>query len=141
MIEGLLLTPLKDIVHPKGNVLHALKKSDQGFQGFGEAYFSIVEPGAIKGWKKHAQMVLNLIVPFGAIRFRVIEEETLKNFEITLSRENYQRLTIPAGLWVAFEGVATTESFLLNIASLEHDPLEAQNRPVEAFSWGELENP
>jgi len=49
MIDGVELTPLKIIEVKDGNVLHALKKSDIGFEGFGEAYFSNVESGQIKG--------------------------------------------------------------------------------------------
>ena len=41
-VEGVLLTPLKRIHHPKGDVFHGMKKSDAGFSGFGEAYFSTI---------------------------------------------------------------------------------------------------
>lgn len=35
-IDGVLLTPLKQITHPKGDVFHAMKCVDPGFEGFGE---------------------------------------------------------------------------------------------------------
>ena len=60
--DGVLLTPLKIIEREQGNVMHALKNSDAGFDGFGEAYFTFVNNGVIKGWKKHREMTLNLIV-------------------------------------------------------------------------------
>ena len=42
-------TTLFSIIETEGGeVLHAMKKSDQGFSGFGEAYFSSINPGAIK---------------------------------------------------------------------------------------------
>ena len=59
-IEGVVLTELKMINHPKGDIYHAMKKSDNGYAGFGEAYFSTVNQNAIKGWKKHTQMLSNL---------------------------------------------------------------------------------
>ena len=40
MIEGIIITPLKKIYHTQGDIYHAMKKSDPGFDGFGEAYFS-----------------------------------------------------------------------------------------------------
>ena len=49
MLDGILLTPLKVIHHPKGDIYHALKASSPGYQGFGEAYFSIIKKGDIKG--------------------------------------------------------------------------------------------
>lgn len=38
-IEGVIVTPLKQIYNPRGDVWHAMKCSDPGFDGFGEAYF------------------------------------------------------------------------------------------------------
>ena len=52
-IDGVLLTPLKVIDVPGGDVLHGMKSSDSGYLDFGEAYFSEVEPGAVKAWKRH----------------------------------------------------------------------------------------
>lgn len=49
MIEGVKLYSLKHIVVPKGDVYHALKSTDEGYVGFGEAYFSQIEAGAVKG--------------------------------------------------------------------------------------------
>ena len=68
-MDGVILTPLKQIPHQKGDIFHAMKKSDIGFDGFGEAYFSTINKGEIKGWKKHTKMTLNLIVPVGEIEF------------------------------------------------------------------------
>ena len=36
-MDGVILTPLKQIYHPKGDIFHAMKASDIGFIGFGEA--------------------------------------------------------------------------------------------------------
>ncbi len=37
MIDGVIVTPLKIINVPGGDVFHALKKDDPGFTDFGEA--------------------------------------------------------------------------------------------------------
>jgi dTDP-4-dehydrorhamnose 3,5-epimerase len=137
LITGITLTPLKIIRNDLGSVMHALKNDDICYHGFGEAYFSSLKNGVIKGWKKHTQMILNLVVPVGKIRFVIYDDRPTsttmgKYFSINLSPiENYQRLTIQPGLWVAFEGLALGESLLLNIASIKHDPQEAENSPVD----------
>lgn len=133
-MDGVILTPLKQIHHPKGDVFHAMKKSDVGFDGFGEAYFSTIHQGDIKGWKKHTRMTLNLVVPIGEIEFIVYSEKEF--FTVKLSSRNYQRLTVPSGLWMAFRGVGEF-NMLLNLASLEHDPDEAINQPLDAipYAW------
>ena len=129
-----IVTPLKQIFHPKGDIFHAMKKSDIGFSGFGEAYFSTIKKNEIKGWKKHTKMTLNLIVPIGEIEFVIYDENKKTFFNIKLSPNNYQRLTIQPGLWVAFRGIETY-NMLLNIADIEHDPLEAINCAIEEISY------
>lgn len=141
MINGVLLTSLRVIPTPGGSVLHAMKQSDSGFTGFGEAYFSTVEPGSIKPWRCHLRMTVNLIVPVGGIRFVLhddrIGSQSRGTFqEVRLSRlENYQRLTVPPGIWVAFQGIGAPENMLLDIADLPHDPDEAERRPLEFFNF------
>lgn len=135
-LKDVIVTPLKIIDHPAGNIQHAMKASDNGYSGFGEAYFSMVNESAVKGWKKHTKMVLNLVVPVGAILFVLYDgRENSESFgqlmEIELSQKNYQRLTIPPGIWVAFSGRSSGVNLLLNMASIQHDPTEAENLPLK----------
>ena len=140
IIEGVILTPLKQIVNPKGDLYHAMKQSDNGYKSFGEAYFSTVTKDEIKGWKKHTVMVLNLIVPIGAVKFIIYDDRidsSTKNqfFSLILSQENYQRLTVPAGVWMAFRGIGEDLNMLLNIASIEHDPSEAITKQLTDINY------
>ena len=141
-IEGVIITPLKIISHPLGDIYHALKCSDEGFNGFGESYFSTVHKGDIKGWKKHLEMTLNLIVPVGKVKFVIYDErKTGKSKEVfeevELSLDNYMRLTIPPGLWVAFQGMNEGLNLLQNIANIEHRPEEALRCELNQipYSW------
>ncbi len=141
-ITGAMLTPLKSIFHPKGDVFHAMKASDPGFTGFGEVYFSTVHHGDIKGWKKHRRMTLNLVVPAGEIWFVLHDDRDSSPtrhsfFDVCLSPENYQRLTVPPGIWVGFKGLGKQLNLLLNLADLEHDPSESENIPLDRipFDW------
>jgi dTDP-4-dehydrorhamnose 3,5-epimerase len=132
-IEGVILTPEKQICHPGGDLFHVIKKSSKGFAGFGEAYFSTVLKGETKAWKKHTSMTLNFVVPAGEIRIVIFDDRqgspTKGNFfDITLSPENYRRLTIPPRLWVAFSGTGSGLNLLLNIANIEHDPDETERK-------------
>jgi len=139
-IDGVFLTSLKCISHPKGNVFHAMKKSDPGFNGFGEAYFSTVNCGDIKGWKKHHRMTMNMVVPVGEIRFVIYDDRTESPtkgtfFDICLSQRNYQRLTVPPGVWMCFKGLGNDLNLLLNLADMEHDPEESENMPLGSFAY------
>lgn len=133
-MDGVILTPLKKIHHPKGDIFHAMKKSDDGFEGFGEAYFSTVAQGEIKGWKKHTKMTLNIVVPLGEIEFVVYDEGSKEFFSAKLSKDNYQRLTVKPNLYMAFRGVGEY-NMLLNLASIEHDPNEAVNKELSNITY------
>ena len=139
-IEGVILTPLKRIYHPKGSIYHGLKKSGVGFAGFGEAYFSEIKGGKVKGWNRHKKMILNLVVPMGEVTFVIyddIEESGSKGFffKVTLSQTNYQRLTVPPGLWLAFKGKSNDINLILNIADMEHDPDEIEKMDLDKFPY------
>jgi len=142
-VDGVLLTLLKRISHPKGDVFHGMKKSDEGFSGFGEAYFSTINFEDTKPWKKHSKMTMNFVVPMGEIRFVIFDDRegsATKNnfFDITLGVKNYQRITIPPGVWVAFYGVGSKYNLLLNLANLEHDPNEVERKESLseiAYQW------
>ena len=132
-LKQALLTPLKQIFHPKGDVYHAMKASDAGYAGFGEAYFTSVIAGETKGWKKHQRMTLNLVVPIGQVTFFVHDTASGATQRFDLGPASYARLTVPPGLWVAFRGVGEGTNLVLNLASIEHDPAEAENLPLETF--------
>ena len=131
-MDGVILTPLKKIHHPKGDLFHAMKASDVGYEGFGEAYFSSVFQDEIKGWKQHSEMTLNLIVVIGEIRFVIYDGKAF--FSVTLSINNYKRLSISPGLWVAFKGLSV-RNMLLNLASIEHLPNESNVIALDGFDY------
>lgn len=141
MIEGITLTPLKRIQTPNGDVLHALKSTETTYCGFGEAYFSQVKSGAVKGWKRHNRYTLNLIVPVGAIRFVIYDDrpnsQTYGQFEtVTLSPEdNYQRLTVAPGLWMAFQGVSKETALLMDVIPQPHDDAEGDKKAINEISF------
>lgn len=141
-LEGVSLTPLKIVSVENGNILHAMKINDKGYEGFGEAYFSCVNHGAVKAWKRHRSMTLNLVVPIGSIRFVMFDdrvESKTKNMisEMTLSQDNYYRLTIPPMIWVGFQGITEETNMLLNIANIKHEAEESERKEMEEinFNW------
>ena len=140
MIKDVLITKLDVIDTPGGNVMHAMKESNVGYSGFGEAYFSQVDRGTIKAWKRHKKMTLNLVVPVGEIRFVLFDDREVSNTqfqEVIISRDNYCRLTVPPMIWMGFQGLLYDESTLLNIADIEHNPNEFDRINIEdiEFNW------
>lgn len=130
---GVIVSPLKKIPHPKGTIYHAMKMSESTYEGFGEAYFSQIIKNETKGWKKHTRMVLNLVVPVGDVTLYIYDEITRQTITISVGTQHYRRVTVKPHYWVAFRGQGEGLNLILNIASLEHDPDEAINVPLESF--------
>jgi len=87
-------------------------------------------------------MTLNLLVPIGKVRFVLISDssdfnDTDSYQEVTLSTDNYSRLTVSPNIWFGFQGLSKEKSMLLNIADIEHDPNEVIRKKIEdmPFKW------
>ena len=126
-LADILVTPLRRIEVAGGDVLHAMKQTEAGYFGFGEAYFSWVSTGAIKAWKRHTQMTMNVVVPVGQVRFvfRCDNADGIEEFRVEeIGVDRFVRITVPPGIWFGFQGLHTPQSLLLNIANIPHETNE-----------------
>jgi len=144
MIDGVRITPLRQIVDERGAILHMLRSDAPHFEGFGEIYFSMVHPGVIKGWHIHERMTLNYAVPVGTIKLVLYDDREGSPThgevqEIVLGERNYQLVTIPPRVWNGFKGVGTETALVANCASIPHDPEEIRRLdPLEnhiPYDW------
>ena len=129
MIEGIAIRPLKQISDERGKVMHMLKRDDPWFEKFGEIYFSVVYPGAIKGWHLHKVMTLNYAVVSGIIKLVLYDDREGSPSrgqlqEIFTGQDNYALITIPPNVWNGFKGIGTAPAIVANCATIPHDPAE-----------------
>jgi dTDP-4-dehydrorhamnose 3,5-epimerase len=136
ILNNIRITQLSIIDVEGGNVLHGIKKNDTGYVGLGEIYFSYIEPKAIKAWKKHNRMTLNLVVPSGKVRFVFCDPLNDDHYRVEdIGEGNYVRLTVPPGIWFGFQGIALQPSLVANIADLQHDAAEVERQAVSSFDY------
>lgn len=136
--SDIFVTPLRRIETAGGDVLHAMKKSDAGYAGYGEAYFSWVSAGAIKAWKRHTQMVMNVVVPVGQVRFvfRIVNDDGVDEFRVEdIGVNHYVRITVPPGIWFGFQGLYYPQSLVLNIGNISHDPNEVERLALTDINY------
>jgi dTDP-4-dehydrorhamnose 3,5-epimerase len=129
MIDGVLITPLRQILDERGKVMHMLRNDAPHFQGFGEIYFSCVYPGAIKAWHLHKKMALNYAVPHGRIKLVLYDNREGSSTqgkiqEIFLGIDHYCLVTIPPLVWNGFKGIGQKTAIVANCATIPHDPGE-----------------
>ena len=136
LLDEIKVTKLSTFSLETGNVLHAIKNGDPGYISMGEVYFSFINPNAIKAWKLHYRMTLNLVVPIGMVRFVFLNPQTPVVSRVEeIGEQNYCRLTVPPGIWFGFKGLSVEPSLVTNIADLKHDPSEVTKKNVGAFDY------
>jgi len=133
MIEGVVVTPLRQIFDERGKVMHMLKVGDPEFQQFGEVYFSCINPGAIKAWHIHKEMTLNYAVPHGHIKFVLYDDRPESPTygeiqELFLGPDNYCLVTVPPMVWNGFKGIGTEMAIVANCATIPHSSDEIDRR-------------
>ena len=135
MIDGVVITPLRQIFDERGKVMHMLREDSPIFSRFGEIYFSCTHPGVVKAWHLHKEMTLNYAVIYGEIKFVLFDDRPGsptrgKVQELFISPENYMLVTVPPMIWNGFKSVGTETSIVANCATLSHSSGEIERRPA-----------
>lgn len=153
MIEGVVLNDLKIIKDPRGSVCHMLKATDPHFLGFGEIYFSMINPGVVKAWHLHKRMWLNYACISGIVRVVLCDfrpdSKTFGKFDQVILTDplgqDYKLLTIPPNVWNGFRVPVSGKevAIVANCATLPHHPDEIVRCHPELFpihfNWGKYE--
>ena len=134
MIEGVTVSPLRQMFDERGRVMHMLREDSPVFTRFGEIYFSCIHPGAIKAWHLHTQMTLNYAVVYGEIKFVLYDDRPASPTtgiiqEFFLSPENYLLVTVSPLIWNGFKGIGDKSAIVANCSTLPHDPNELERKP------------
>ena len=142
---GVTLRPLREIGDARGAVLHMLRADSPEFRAFGEVYFSEIQPGAVKAWKRHRQQTQCLAVPAGRVEFVIADDRADSPTRGTVTRlelgrpDQYALLVVPPGLWYGWRTLGTTPALIANCADLMHDPADSEvsGTPgsIAGFSW------
>ncbi len=137
ILKKIKIQKLKIIKIPAGNIMRILKKKNLTKGGFGEAYFSKIKFRSIKAWKYHKKMFLNLTVPVGKVKFVFYSEKDDRFRVIEIGEKKYSRITVPPKIWFGFKGMSKSESIILNITNIEHNPKEIIRRKKNQikFKW------
>lgn len=147
MIDGVQIIALRRIDDARGAVIPMLRADAPHFRDFGELYFSLIAPGAIKAWKLHTRMTLNLCVPAGEVTFVLMDgrNDSPTHGEIMIHRAidtTPTLLVVPPGVWSGFTNRTSDAAIVANCADILHDPAEANGLPADEppfpFDWARL---
>jgi dTDP-4-dehydrorhamnose 3,5-epimerase len=122
-----------------------LRSDSSLYSGFGEIYFSMVNHGAIKAWKRHKKMTQRFAVPVGSIQLVLFDNSSNGEGcgiveEYILGRpDNYYLITIPPLIWYGFRGISEKPACLANCSDMPHDPGESEQVDISydfvPYNW------
>lgn len=126
--------------------MHMVRSDDPLFAGFGEIYFSITNPGVVKGWHRHEEQSNLFSCISGTLMLALYDgRETSPTFgdvqTIVFGDEAHKVVRIPAGVIYSWKNIGSTPALLANLASHPHDPAKSTRFPIDSpdipHRWGE----
>lgn len=144
-IEGVWTQELAVLPAPGGEVLHMLRSDSPLYRAFGEVYFSVVEPGAVKAWKRHFLQTQLFAVPSGLVNIVLYDDRAgspsrgaVQSF--LLGRPGYYRLLrVPPLIWYGFTSASSVPGLLANCTDMPHTREESERLPADSslipYSW------
>ena len=127
MIAGVKTKTLRVIPDERGRLMEILRRDDDEFIAFGQAYMTTVFPGVVKAWHYHQRQTDNFVCLRGMIKLVLCDNRDSSPTrgevnEFFIGDEHHLLVQIPAGVYHGFKGVGTIEALVLNL------PTEPYNR-------------
>jgi dTDP-4-dehydrorhamnose 3,5-epimerase len=140
-INDVYIRELKVISDKRGSILKMLNSGYGIIKSGGEFYFSELNVGHIKAWKKHSIQKQHLCVPFGSVQLVLIDDRSSsssfkKRISIQLSRDiSFLLVFIPPGIIYGFKNVGANTALIANYTDISHDPSEGIVYPETEFEF------
>ena len=92
------------------------KKSN--YHGINEVYSITIKKDVIRAWKKHTQMICNLIIVKGSVKFIFYDDSFEICEEVIINEINKNILVIKPNIWFGFKGLEKEKILLLTFQIL-----------------------
>jgi len=134
ILDHIKVNKISSIESEGGSIHKILCHAENSFKGFGEVYTSSIKKDAIRAWKYHEKMTLNLTILSGKVQF--VFSDGIGHFKLFLLDSNdLFRLTVPPNIWYGFKG--QQNSIILSLTNIIHDEKEIRRKNINEiiFDW------
>jgi len=126
LIDGVRTKALRVIPDERGRVMEMLRRDEDIYEGFGQAYLTTAYPGVVKAWHLHRKQADNMVAVRGMMKVALYdprEESPSRGLvnEIFLGEHNPMLLHIPKGVYHGFKCVSETEAMVVNFPTEPYD--------------------
>jgi len=139
MIEGVKTKKLKVIPDERGRLMEILRKDDDLFLGFGQAYMTSTYPGVVKAWHMHEKQTDNVVCLQGMLKLVLYDgrrgSKTFGELEqYYIGVHNPLLVQIPAGVHHGWMCVSPDEALVVNLPTLPYDHKEPDEQRLDPHS-------
>lgn len=134
---------LKIHLDDRGYLYEILRKDDNCFSEYGQAYISAINPGVVKGFHRHFKQTDHVCCVQGQIKLVTIEVDSrdaagaiIKEFH--LSPLDPKLIIIPPEVFHGWMCIGNEQALVLNISSVPFDPDNPDEQRVDPHTnlWG-----
>ncbi len=125
MIDGVRVKHLKPIPDARGRLMEILRRDDDLFLEFGQAYITTAYPGVVKAWHYHKLQTDNLTTLTGTMQIALYDarENSPTRGEVNVFHtgiHNPMLIQVPPLVYHGFKNVGLEEAVVLNVPTLPY---------------------
>ncbi len=122
LIDGVKVKPLRPIADERGRLMEMLRRDDEVFVEFGQAYVTTMYPGVTKAWHYHRLQTDSFACLRGMIKLVLYDEREGSPTrgrvnEFFLGDHAPLLVVIPPHVWHGFKNIGESESLILNVTT------------------------
>jgi dTDP-4-dehydrorhamnose 3,5-epimerase len=132
VIDGVRIKDIHDLVDARGSLQHMVRADDtEFFTRFGEIYFSITNPGVVKGWHRQAVQTNLFSCVLGILRLALYDDREVSpthgELQLIDCGDGARKLIrVPPGVIYGWQNRGRVPAILANCASHPHDPAQSE---------------
>jgi dTDP-4-dehydrorhamnose 3,5-epimerase len=120
MIDGVVTKKLRLMPDERGRLMEVLRKDDQFFESFGQAYITTAYPGVVKAWHRHKKQKDHITCVKGMAKLVLYDDrENSKTKgevnEFIIGELNPMLVRVPNGVWHGFKCISECECICMNL--------------------------
>ena len=138
LIEGVRFKKLTVIPDERGRLMEMLRRDDEMFLGFGQAYLTSAYPGVVKGWHYHKVQHDHFIVVKGMMKIVLYDAREKSPThgvvnEFFMGEHNPLLLQIPPLVYHGFKCISEQEALVVNLPTepYRHDDPDEHRIPPD----------
>ncbi len=122
LIQGVQVKTLRLLPDERGRLMEILRKDDECFEKFGQAYITSAYPGVVKAWHYHKLQNDNMTVIKGMAKIVLYDDRENSPTrgvinEFFAGEHNHLLVHIPKFIWHGFKCISERECIIINIVT------------------------